>query len=250
MPDGLEIRPTGRSFPAGCLRSRPAGFTGNAGNLTRGGRVGVTGRVCPVGRAVTAGFFSVTGFRVRAWNYRTSFLCETEIGRSCLFTAGRDVRSLGYSTTKQSNALTPTGSSSKSPTGLRLSGCFLFPTSVRHRLAYFLRERTTMKNLRRTLLPVAALGVAVTLSGCCVTSISCRKAQAPCPNCQPAYEPIPQGIGPMDAPMDAPMDPAPPAPTPQPYAPPTPTTSNRSFGVKTTSAIRSFGDSVRDTFTR
>ena len=99
-----------------------------------------------------------------------------------------------------------------------------------------------MTNFRRTLLPVAALGVAITLSGCCVTSISCRKAQTPCPNCQPAYEPIPQGIGPMD--------PAPPEPTPLPSVPPAPTSANRSFGVKTTAAIREFGDSVRDTFTR
>ena len=102
-----------------------------------------------------------------------------------------------------------------------------------------------MTNFRRTLLPLAVLGVAVTLSGC-VTSISSRKSQAPCPNCQPAYEPIPQGIGPMDAPMD----PAPPEPVPLPYAPPSPTTTNRGFGDRTTTAIRSFGDSVRDTFTR
>ena len=99
-----------------------------------------------------------------------------------------------------------------------------------------------MKNLRRTLLPIAALAVAITLSGCCVTSMSCRKAQATCPNCQPAYEPIPQGIGPMD--------PAPLEPAPQPFVPPAPTSSSRSFGVKTTAAIREFGDSVRDTFTR
>ena len=99
-----------------------------------------------------------------------------------------------------------------------------------------------MKSLLRTLFPIAALGLAITVSGCCVTSISSRKVAAPCQTCQPVYDSIPQGIGPMDPPSEV--------PAPTPFVPPTPSTTQRNFGARTTQAFREMGDSIRDTFRR
>lgn len=112
----------------------------------------------------------------------------------------------------------------------------------------FLREHATMTNLRKPLLAMLAVGVAVGLSGCCVTSLSSRKVcQSPATDCQqPVYEPIPQGIAPMDS-----IEPPAPEPLPAPApVPPSPASANRGFGVRTTSMMRQLGDQVRDTFVR
>jgi len=106
-----------------------------------------------------------------------------------------------------------------------------------------------MTNIRRTILAIASVSIAITLSGCCVTGISSRKScQTPAANYQPTYEAIPQGIGPAEFPPPAESGPAPtpiipPAPTP------TPTSTQRNFGTRTTQMMRSWGDSMRDTFT-
>ncbi|MFO1041839.1 MAG: hypothetical protein U0941_08640 [Planctomycetaceae bacterium] len=97
-----------------------------------------------------------------------------------------------------------------------------------------------MFSSRKIALTLASLTIATTLSGCCVTSISCRKA-CDTPSCPQTYEPIPQGIGPVESPALEP------APTP---VPPSPASANRGFGTKTTSAVREMSDSLRDTFTR
>ena len=98
-----------------------------------------------------------------------------------------------------------------------------------------------MTKLRRIVLSFACLSIACTLSGCCVTSFSSRKScQTPDAACQ-NYEPIPQGIGPVEAPLLEP------APTP---VPPSPASANRGFRGRSTSMIRQMGDSMRDTFTR
>lgn len=107
------------------------------------------------------------------------------------------------------------------------------------------RERATMKKLLRSLLVcvVAING----LTGCCVTGLSMRKSSGPCPNCQSAYEPLPQGIAPTEVldPQPAPVPPVPVTPTPD--IPPSPSAASRG-GFKT--AMQGFGDSVRDTFRR
>lgn len=102
-----------------------------------------------------------------------------------------------------------------------------------------------MTNFRRTALAFASLSLAVSLSGCCVTSITSRKVcEAPNANCQPVYEqPIPQGISPGDTPLPVEQP-------PQPFVPPAPSSAKATIGTKTTQMMRSFGDQVRDTFTR
>lgn len=105
-----------------------------------------------------------------------------------------------------------------------------------------------MTNLRKPLLAMLALSVAIGLSGCCVTSLSSRKVcQSPAPDCQqPVYEPIPQGIPPMDS-----IEPPSPEPLPAPApVPPSPASANRGLGTRTTMMMRQFGDQMRDTFVR
>lgn len=112
----------------------------------------------------------------------------------------------------------------------------------------FLREHATMTNLRKPLLAILAVGVAVGLSGCCVTSLTSRKVcQSPATDCQqPVYEPIPQGIAPMDS-----IDPPAPEPLPAPApVPPAPSSANLGLGTRTTMMMRQFGDQMRDTFVR
>ncbi len=104
-----------------------------------------------------------------------------------------------------------------------------------------------MTSLRRTILAIASVSIAISLSGCCVTSISSRKScQTPATNYQPTYEPIPQGIGPAEFPPPA----AEPAPTPAIPPAPMPTSTKRSLGTRTTQMMQSWGDSMRDTFMR
>lgn len=112
----------------------------------------------------------------------------------------------------------------------------------------FLGERVIMTNFRKPFLAMLAVGVAVGLSGCCVTSLSSRKVcQSPATDCQqPIYQPIPQGIPPMDS-----LEPPAPEPLPTPApVPPAPSSANRGLGVRTTSMMRQLGDQMRDTFVR
>ena len=133
------------------------------------------------------------------------------------------------------------------PHRLQLPFCLTgIEMSVRCRYTFLLCERATMINLRRTILAIASVSIAISLSGCCVTSISSRKScQTPASNYQPTYEPIPQGIGPAEIMPPA----APPPPAPVPPAP-SPTSTMRNFGTRTTQLMQSWGDSMRDTFTR
>ncbi|MBS0207041.1 MAG: hypothetical protein JSS49_29545 [Planctomycetes bacterium] len=103
-----------------------------------------------------------------------------------------------------------------------------------------------MINLQRAVLAMTSVCVAVAMSGCCVTSISCRKScqtnAAPCQ--QEYYEPIPSDVGPITPPPALEQAPA---PTP---VPPSPASAKRSLGTRTTQMVHSIGDSLRDTFTR
>lgn len=110
-----------------------------------------------------------------------------------------------------------------------------------------------MTNLPKAAFAAASLALAITLSGCCVTSISSKRVcQEPAAACQPNYEQtIPQGINPSETwPMETPP---PIEPAPQPYVPPAPvppSAAKAKLGTKTTSMMRQFGDGLRDTFTR
>lgn len=110
----------------------------------------------------------------------------------------------------------------------------------------FLGERAIMTNIRKPLLAMLAIALAVGLSGCCVTSLSSRKINQS-PDCQqPVYEPIPQGIAPMES-----IEPPSPEPQPAPAPlPPAPSSADRGLGTRTTMMMRQFGDQMRDTFAR
>lgn len=99
-----------------------------------------------------------------------------------------------------------------------------------------------MTSLRRIVLATLSICVAVTLSGCCVTSMTCRKSCQTAVPYQQAYEAVPSDVGPI-----TPPPPIEPAPTP---VPPSPASAKRNLGTKTTQMMHSFGDSMRDTFTR
>jgi len=118
-----------------------------------------------------------------------------------------------------------------------------------------------MTNVSRSVLAIATIGFALSLSGCCVTSLTCRKpiCQSPSPGYAPApvysesYAPIPQGIQPADTP---PIEPTPaqqyvpPAPIPEPAPAPVPQSTKRSFGNKTALMFHSMNDRVKGAFQR
>lgn len=109
----------------------------------------------------------------------------------------------------------------------------------------------SMTTFHRTSLAVASLIMAVALSGCCVTSVSSKRA-CETPAVQPSYEQaIPQGIAPEE-PWPNMTRPVETAPAPEPYVPPTPVPSSasRKFGAKTSMKLKQYGDDLRDTFTR
>ena len=97
-----------------------------------------TGRAFLSGTGVVAGFSPFLGIQGRRRNFRTQLNFQTglnfrtlfrvtaEIGGSCLFTTGHAVRSLGYSNTQQSVAVSLTGNLRKHP-GLMPAGSLRFP---------------------------------------------------------------------------------------------------------------------------